>query len=68
MGASYWIVVDENGKQLDNVVYIDREAGVLRTKRLNLASTRTNKFYRLRQGRTGLKKLRGGHDHDPVLA
>lgn len=43
----YWVVIDENGKQVDNVKYIDHEEAEKGVKRLT-PRTRLDKFYRLR--------------------
>lgn len=48
----YWIVIDEDGDEADNVIYIDHEAGLKRCKSLNLAATKSNKYYRLSQKHT----------------
>ena len=54
--AAFWFVVDEHGKDVENVTYIDHGEGAKRCKALNLLSTRTNKFYRLREGNTAWRK------------
>lgn len=48
----YWIIVDEHGRVVENVVYIDHDLAVQRRNRLNdsAATKLANKFYRLRKG------------------
>lgn len=52
--ARYWIIVDEHGKRVENVTYIDHPFAVrIRNAMNNRISTKmANKFYRLREGRT----------------